>query len=68
MAVLKGGAGSTVIVFCGGGNLGEDTSISVPSSVPSSVPVPLVTQTAGSLVSTLTPANTLVTPESQGGE
>ena len=54
----------------GGGNSGEDTSTSVPSSVPSSipVPVPLVTLSAGSLVSTLTPTNTLVTPASQGGE
>ena len=115
--MLKGGAGSTVIVFCSrrqcsavfsrmaeegdadkfppftpeqlqwidrlitartdpapgrdstdGGDSGEDTSTSVPSSVPSSVPVPLVTPAAGNLVSTVTPADTLVTPASRGGE
>ena len=52
----------------GGGDSGEDTSTSVPSSVPSSVPVPLVTPAAGNLVSTVTPADTLVTPASRGGE
>ena len=45
-------------------NSGKDTSTSVPGSLP----VPLVTPVAGSLVSTLTLTNTLVTPVSQGGE
>ena len=118
--MLKGGAGSTVLVFCsrrqcsavfnqcsrmaedgdadqfppftpeqlqwidrliaartdpapgrdstGGGDSCEDTSTSVPSSVLSSVLVPLVTPTPGSLASTLTPADTLVTPASRRGE
>ena len=52
----------------GGGDSGGDTSTSVPSSVPSSVPVPLVTPAAGNLVATVTPADTLVTPASRGGE